>query len=222
MLENINIIEWIGYIGSVIVAISLTMSSIIRLRWLNLLGASIFSTYGFIIGAMPVAFLNLFITLINIFYLFRIYSAKDYFKILHIRKENRYLLYFIDFYSKDINKFFPGFCDSFKNHLYDNENLLCILIIRNANVAGLFIGRKINEDEMFIEIDFAIPEYRDFKTGNYVYKQNQDAFIEMGVKKLITEAKNKKHHHYLKKMGFAEQSGKDGKVTMIKQVQVQK
>jgi hypothetical protein len=222
MFENINFIEWIGYVGSVIVAISLTMSSIIRLRWLNLLGASIFSTYGFIIGAMPVAFLNLFITLINIFYLIRIYSAKDYFKILHIRKENRYLQYFLDFYSKDINKFFPGFCDNFKNHLYDNENLLCILIIRNANVAGLFIGRKINDDEMFIEIDFAIPEYRDFKTGDYVYRQNQEPFLEMGIKKFITEAKNKKHLHYLKKMGFEEQSGSDGKVTMIKQVQVQK
>lgn len=222
MLENINFIEWIGYIGSVIVAISLTMSSILKLRWLNLLGASIFSTYGFIIGAMPVAFLNLFITLINIFYLTKIYSTKDFFKILHIRKENRYLQYFLDFYSNDINKFFPEFCNNFKNHLYDNENLLCILIIRNANVAGLFIGRKINDDEMFIEIDFAIPEYRDFKTGNYVYRQNQEHFMEMGIRKLITEPKNKKHHQYLKKMGFTEKSGNDGKLTMTKQVQGQK
>ncbi|MBW6478233.1 MAG: YgjV family protein [Bacteroidales bacterium] len=222
MFENINLIEWIGYVGSVIIAISLTMSSIIRLRWLNLMGASIFSTYGFIIGSMPVAFLNLFITLINIFYLTRIYSAKDYFKILHIRKENRYLQYFLDFYSKDINKFFPGFCNNFKNHLYENENLLCILIIRNANVAGLFIGRKVNDDEMFIEIDFAIPEYRDFKTGDYVYRQNLEHFLEMGIKKLITEGKNKKHHHYLKKMGFTEQPGTDGKVTMIKLLQDQK
>jgi hypothetical protein len=218
MFENINIVEWIGYVGSAIVAISLTMSSIIRLRWLNLLGASIFSTYGFIIGAMPVAFLNLFITLINIFYLARIYSAKDYFKILHIRKENRYLQYFLDYYSKDINKFFPGFCENFKNHMYDNENLLCILIIRNANVAGLFIGKKISDDEMFIEIDFATPEYRDFKTGNYVYRQSQEHFREMGIKKLSTEPKNKKHHHYLKKMGFTEKSGNNDRITMIKRV----
>ncbi len=218
MFENINMIEWIGYLGSAIIAISLTMSSILKLRWLNLLGASIFSTYGFIIGAMPVAFLNLFITLINIFYLIKIYSAKDFFRILHIRKENRYLQYFLDFYSKDINKFFPEFCNNFKNHMYDNENLLCILIIRNANVAGLFIGRKINDDEMFIEIDFAIPEYRDFKTGNYVYRQNQNHFLEMGIKKLIADAKIKKHHQYLKKMGFAEKLENDGKITMIKQV----
>lgn len=218
MFENINIVEWIGYVGSAIVAISLTMSSIIRLRWLNLLGASIFSTYGFIIGAMPVAFLNLFITLINIFYLARIYSAKDYFKILHIRKENRYLQYFLDYYSKDINKFFPGFCENFKNHMYDNENLLCLLIIRNANIAGLFIGKKISDDEMFIEIDFATPEYRDFKTGNYVYRQSQEHFREMGIKNLSTEPKNRKHYHYLKKMRFTERSGNDDRITMIKQV----
>ncbi|MFN2395952.1 MAG: hypothetical protein ABR597_09725 [Bacteroidales bacterium] len=218
MFENINIIEWVGYVGSAIIAISLTMSSIIRLRWFNLLGASIFSTYGFIIGSMPVAFLNLFITLINIFYLTKIYSTSDYFKILHIRKENRYLEYFLDFFAKDINKFFPEFCDKFKNHLYDNENLLCILVIRNANVAGLFIGRKISDDEIFIEIDFAVPEYRDFKTGNYVYRQNQNHFKELGIKKLISRSSNKKHQHYLSKMGFIEKLNSDSKTIWVKEL----
>ncbi len=219
MFENINIIEWIGYVGSVIIAISLTMSSIIRLRWFNLLGASIFSTYGFIIGSMPVAFLNLFITLINIFYLTKIYSTKDYFKILHIRKENRYLEYFLDFYAKDINKFFPRFCDKFKNHLYDNENLLCILVIRNANVAGLFIGRKISDDEMIVEIDFAVPEYRDFKTGNYVYRQSQDHFRELGIKKLISRSSIKKHQHYLSKMGFTEKLNNKNEIVWVKELE---
>ncbi|TVQ88538.1 MAG: hypothetical protein EA393_08735 [Bacteroidetes bacterium] len=218
-MDNINIVEWIGYIGSVIIAISLTMSSIIRLRWLNLLGASIFSTYGFIIGSMPVAFLNMFITMINIFYLVKMYSAKDFFKILQIKRiENRYLQFFLDYYAKDINKFFPGFCEKYLNQSFNNDELLCLLIIRNANVAGLFIGKKISDDEMQVEIDFATPEYRDFKTGRYIYRQNINFFEEMGIKKLITHSKNKAHLRYLNKMGFYEQKNQHTEKILVKQL----
>lgn len=73
---NEDWIEWVGYAGSFLILLSMTMTSIIRLRWFNLSGAALFSVYGFIIGAMPVALMNLCITLINIFHLTRIYRKK--------------------------------------------------------------------------------------------------------------------------------------------------
>ena len=66
MFLGIAWIEWFGYAASVVVAISLMMSSIVKLRWFNLTGATMFSAYGFVIGAWPVGFLNLFIVAINI------------------------------------------------------------------------------------------------------------------------------------------------------------
>ena len=80
MLFNISLIEWIGYLGSALVAVSLTMSSIKKLRWYNLTGAAIFSFYGFAIGALPVALLNLFIVIADAYYLYLIYAQKDSFK----------------------------------------------------------------------------------------------------------------------------------------------
>ena len=50
--------ELIGYLASVLVALSLTMRSILRLRLINLLGAAFFTVYGLLITAYPVAFLN--------------------------------------------------------------------------------------------------------------------------------------------------------------------
>ena len=50
MFLNISLLEWVGYLGSVLVSVSLTMSSIVKLRWFNLVGAGIFSFYGFAIG----------------------------------------------------------------------------------------------------------------------------------------------------------------------------
>lgn len=69
-------LEFLGYIASFIILVSLLMSSIVKLRWINLLGSAIFSVYGFLIGALPVAFMNLCISLINIYYLIKIYHKK--------------------------------------------------------------------------------------------------------------------------------------------------
>ena len=74
---GVSWVEWFGYAASVVVAISLTMSSIVKLRWLNLAGAAMFSTYGFIIGALPVGFLNLFIVVINVVHLVRMNDVRQ-------------------------------------------------------------------------------------------------------------------------------------------------
>lgn len=63
------LIELYGYLGSALIALSLTMTNIVRLRIVNLIGASMFASYGLIIAAWPVATLNIFIVLINIYHL---------------------------------------------------------------------------------------------------------------------------------------------------------
>ena len=68
-----TLIDLYGYLGSFMVAISLMMSNIRRLRWINMIGAGMFSSYGIIIQAWPVAFLNGVIVLINVYHLIRIY-----------------------------------------------------------------------------------------------------------------------------------------------------
>ena len=64
-----NYVEIIGYAASILVAISLTMSQILKLRIYNLIGALAFCIYGFLIPAYPIFFVNGFIVCINIYYL---------------------------------------------------------------------------------------------------------------------------------------------------------
>ena len=75
-MENIDMIEWLGYLGSVFVAISLMMTSIIKLRMINMLGAVCFAVYGFTIHAMPVAVINSVLIVINLYYLGRIFLVR--------------------------------------------------------------------------------------------------------------------------------------------------
>ena len=68
-MENINYVEWLGYLASIIVAISFLMKSITRLRFFNTVGAILFVIYAVAISAFPVALINLFVVCVNIYYL---------------------------------------------------------------------------------------------------------------------------------------------------------
>jgi len=68
-------IEGIGYLASLLVAVSLMMGSMVRLRLLNLVGALAFALYGWLIGSYPVLVVNLFIAGVNVFYLRRLRGA---------------------------------------------------------------------------------------------------------------------------------------------------
>ncbi|NVN95211.1 MAG: hypothetical protein HXX18_08010 [Bacteroidetes bacterium] len=188
--------EWIGYIASIVIATSMLMNSIQKLRWINLAGACLFSVYGFIIGALPVGILNGFIVGIDIYYLIGMYSGKDFFRLLEVRNDNKYLEAFLEFHHKDIVRFFPEF--SFKPEM----NKLSILILKNMSVAGVILAHQYDEKSLMIGLDYVIPEYRDQKPGKFVYTENLYYFSKLGYEKLYAESQSKKHNKYLYKMGF--------------------
>jgi|DewCreStandDraft_4_1066084.scaffolds.fasta_scaffold124135_1 hypothetical protein len=191
-----EILEWIGYTASVIIVLSMLMNSIQKLRWINLFGAALFSLYGFLIKAYPVGFLNGFIVAIDIFYLYKMYSAKEYFRFLEVRNDNKYLDAFIDFHLKDIRKYFPEF------EFNPQKNKISLLILRNMNVAGVILAHEYDNKTLNIGLDYVIPEYRDQKPGKFVYKKNLYFFSKLGYEVLCSKSQSKSHDKYLKKMGF--------------------
>lgn len=193
MFNEIHIVEIIGYTGSVLVAVSLMMSSIVKLRLINLVGALVFSTYGFIIGALPVGFLNGFIALVDIYYIIEIFSTKEYFRVLEVKYDSEYLKYFLKFHAEEIKKFIPTF--SFE----PGERWIVLFILRDTVPAGLVCAEYHDEEHLFLNLDFAIPGYRDFKVGKYVFPR---IFEKRKVKKIYSEPGNKKHEQYLRRMGF--------------------
>ncbi|MBC8184334.1 YgjV family protein [candidate division KSB1 bacterium] len=195
-MNEINILEIIGYVASAIIATSVMMNSLLKLRWLNLVGASMFVVYGFVIGALPVAFLNSFTAITNVFYLVRLSTRKELFKILEVNKNSNYLKHFLDFHKKEISKFIPDF------NFVVKENTIGFYLLRDLIPAGLFLGEKIDNESFVIFLDYVIPEYRDLKLGKFLYVDSANFFKEQGYKKLYSYAGAPAHKKYLEKMGF--------------------
>lgn len=189
-----------GYAASLIVLISLLMSSIIKLRFLNLFGSCVFSVYGFLIGALPVGLMNLMIAVINVYYLIKIYHSKEYFKLLPVEGHDQYVNVFLEFYREGILKFT-------KFHFDADSWDISFFVLRNMVPAGIFLASAYDAKTLKIELDFVIPEYRDFEIGAFIYEKQKKFFIEKGYSRLICTASNPDYVRYLKKMGFNEVSG---------------
>lgn len=66
--------ELLGYSASIFVAISLLMSNIKKLRYINLVGCLLFVIYGVLIAAYPVALMNAFCAGINLYHLYKLHK----------------------------------------------------------------------------------------------------------------------------------------------------
>ncbi len=71
-------LELFGYIGTALVLLSMMMTSIIRLRILNLFGSVISCVYALLVGAWPVMLLNAGMTAVNAVHLIRIKQMRKF------------------------------------------------------------------------------------------------------------------------------------------------
>jgi GNAT superfamily N-acetyltransferase len=189
-------LEYIGYLASAIILVSLLMSSVKKLRWINLFGSFTFVIYGILIEAYPVAVLNIATVAINIYYLIKMANKKTFFKILSIDKNSKYLEHFLSLHKNDLKNYFDV-----KEIDVDNADI-SFYILRDIVPAGVFVGTRFNEDTLQIDLDYVSPPYRDFSIGKYLYSEQKQIFIDKGFTNLITYTENPKHISYLKKMGF--------------------
>ena len=192
---NIDSVELIGYLGSILVAISLMMRSLLRLRIINLIGALFFTIYGVLLGAYPVAFLNGLIVCIDLYYLIQMWRQKDFFTFLEVSPKSEYLRTFVEFYKTDILGIIPSYTHK------PEEDLLCFFILRNMMPAGLFIA-KVQAEEAHVQLDYVIPNYRDFQVARFIFDENAAFFLERGIRRFVSEGGSPIHQTYLEKMEF--------------------
>ena len=191
--------EMVGYVASIVVAISLTMRSVLRLRIVNLIGAAVFSIYGVLIHAYPVAVLNALIVLIDLYYLIEMARARAYFALLEVTAESKYLPAFLRFHAQDIQQFFPNF------DYTPRASDLILFVLRDMVPVGLFIGRAGAPGEINVLLDYVAPGYRDLKPGLFLYEQQTPRLRAQGIVRLCAAAGNAAHRSYLERMGFVAQ-----------------
>ncbi len=189
-------IELVGYVASALIALSMMVSSLWRLRLINLTGAVAFTIYGLLIGSIPVALMNGLIVLVNAHYLLRMQRMKEYFHVISFQPDSDYLRYFLRFYAEDIRIFYPGF------EYRPSENEMALFILRDSTPAGVFIAEEKPRGVLHVRLDYAIARFRDFKIGRFLFVTQADFFRERGIREIVVCPQHADVRTYLLKVGF--------------------
>lgn len=160
-----NWYEWIGYLASALVAISLLMSSIKKLRWINMAGAIVFTIYGLLIKSWPVFSMNLFLVLVNIWYLVKLTNRN---LTLHLKKEkwdDRLVVKFMCKHKKQIESIYPNFN-------YKKATNQLFLVYNKFELIGIVCGEK-TDGIARIETLFILNNYKDYDFNKKLFEENK-------------------------------------------------
>lgn len=193
-----DLYELLGYLGSFVLLVAIMIKNVKKFRWVNSLGCLLFTAYGLLIGAYPVAIMNGAIILVNLFYLYQMYTQKDYFEINEELKGTEFFVNrFLDFYKAEIDLYFPDF------DLSKINGPKLIFVSRNMNPVGLFVYEKDEGSKsIIIHMDFACPNYRDMKNFFYILRSKIEDFKSEGYIRYVTQSNNMHHIEYLERVGF--------------------
>lgn len=194
------VLEAIGWIGSLLVVWSLMVARVLRFRWMNLAGAAIATVYNAIIGVWPFAFMNLAITLIDIYWLWRLYrEARNTgtYRVLPVEPRDAYVQEVMRIHADDIAAHAPDFTPT------TDHAQVSFLITRGDEAVGIVAVRDLGDGVGRVELDWVKERFRDFSPGEFVYRESQ-VLADAGFERLEVIPHAATDTAYLTRVGYTD------------------
>ena len=102
---------------------------------------------------------------------------------------------FLEQWIHEIEEIFPHFNEE------DIHNANVYILEYGGINAGLFIYLQ-KGDELHVEVDYLIPEFRDLGVGQLFFKRKIEEFSDRGYKTIISLTNDDEHRKYLLDVGF--------------------
>ena len=197
-------LEIVGWIGSLLVIVSLTQARVLRFRVLNLVGAVIATAYNTIIGIWPFAVMNGVIAIIDVYWLVRLLRERhddQAYAVLEVPADDAVLQHLIASHAQDIARFHPGFDAT------DAAPSASFVVVRGDELVGAVVVRSAGDGVGRVDLDYVTPRYRDFTPGEFVYRDS-GVFASHGFRRLVVGETVSEADAYLERVGF--RAGSDG------------
>ena len=190
-MNNQLYIELFGYLGSILVVVSMLMSSVIKLRVINIIGSVISGTYALIIGSFPLALMNICLIIINLYNIFKLKKESHKYEIVKGDIQDSLFKYLVNHYGTDIKSYFSDI---------DIEKVsgdTVYYVFCNEAPVGLFVGNQ-KDEKIDVIIDYTVQSYRDCSVAKFLYiAMNKEGFNQLEIKN-----PTEKHILFLNKMSY--------------------
>lgn len=190
-MNNQLYIELFGYLGSILVVVSMLMSSVIKLRVINIIGSVISGTYALIIGSFPLALMNICLIIINVYNIIKLKKASRKYEIVKGDIQDYFFKYFVNHHDEDIKNYF----NNFESEKVSGDTVYYVFC--NEAPVGLMVGDK-KDDKIEVAIDYTVPAYRDCSVAKFLYI----AMKKDGINQLEIKEPTEKHVAFLNKMSY--------------------
>lgn len=163
---------------------------------------------GFIIGgiifhAYILALSALLAVAVRIFKLHQFNEKNRTIKVILIPdRDDPYLNYFLNFYQKDIEKYFPHF------DFRIEDEFLVALLFSNMETIGLIVAEIMDDETLKICIDYMVPKHRNSQLAKTFYQCELRCIDFLGYRQIFIEPQSKEHNKYLERIGFKFIDGK--------------
>ena len=189
----------IGYVGAAFIVASLAMRSMVRMRWLAIIGALLLLAYGVLIAAWPVAIANAVFAVISVTQLRRELGSGTTFTAVPLDPTEPFLADYLGGNAGEIANSQPEYHPS-------PHDTFVRLINRDGLPAGILIGEPAG-NELLIKLDYVTPAYRDSTQARWLFGPGRAVFTEAGFSRLVANAHTSVHRNYLELLGFHREGG---------------
>lgn len=190
-------LEWqelVGYLASALVVTSLAMTSVVRLRLFSLAGSVTFTTYGALIGSVPIVITNSAIACINVWFLSRELGGRRDLGAVVVPPDSPFLTDFLARHAAEIRTFQPDY-DA------DRPSDFALVLTRDGLPAGVVLGERTGST-LDITLDYVLRAYRDSRLGRWLYGDGARVFRSQDVDVVTASAGSQTHRTYLTHVGF--------------------
>ena len=191
-------LEVVGWLGSVLVVLSLTLAGVWRFRVLNLVGAVLATGYNAALGIWPFAAMNGAIALIDLYWLARLQRERHddaTYEVVEVAPDDAYLAHVLAAHEADIARFYPSFAAAAAAGRH------AFLVLRGDETVGVVMVRGHADGVAHIELDYVTPRFRDFTPGEFVYRRS-GVFARHGFRRLVVPRDVVGSQDYYERVGF--------------------
>lgn len=186
--------ELVGFLASALVVTSLSMTSVVRLRMFSLAGSITFTTYGILIGSIPIVITNVSIAGLNMWFLSRELGGRRDLGAVVVPPDSPFLADFLANHATDITTFQPEY------ELRQSPDFAMVLT-RDGLPAGVVLGDR-SDGRLDITLDYVLRAYRDSRLGRWLFGDGARVFRSEGIDVVTTPGGNETHRSYLARVGF--------------------
>jgi hypothetical protein len=189
--------ELVGYVASALILVSLLLTSVVRLRIVNAIGAAVFTAYGLLIDAPPVWAMNGAIVLVDLWQLWALLRDRDdeTVEAVEVPWDSPVLDRVLRVHAEDIARYVPGGPPT------PSPDTRAWLVLRDTTPASVLLAHA-EDDRVVVDLDYATPATRDLRAGKLLH-DDLDVLGQLGDGQVVAHGGPREHQRYLAAVGFA-------------------